>query len=59
MSAVLLENIKFDPLSLETEFPHILRVLLSLVRTLEGYKLLLQNMMHIAEQCKKYNAVLR
>ena len=38
MSAVLLENTKFDPLSLETECFHILRALLSLVRTLEGYK---------------------
>ena len=37
MTAVLLENVKSDPLSLETECPHILRALLSLVRTLEGY----------------------
>lgn len=38
MSAVLLENTKSDPLSLEQQCPHILRALLSLVRTLEGYK---------------------
>ena len=38
LSAVLLENTKSEPLSLEIECPHILRALLSLVRTLGGYK---------------------
>ena len=37
MSAVFFLNIKSDQLSLEIECLHILRVLLSLVRTLEGY----------------------
>lgn len=36
MSVVFLENTKSDPFSLVTECAHILRVLLSLVRTLVG-----------------------
>lgn len=38
MSAVLLENVKMDPLSLENECPHILRAIMYLVRILEGHK---------------------
>ena len=38
LSAVLLENIKSEPLSLETQCPHILRALLYLVRLLKGNK---------------------
>ena len=38
LTTVLLENTKFEPLSLETQCPHIWRVFLYLVRTLEGYK---------------------
>ena len=38
LSAVLLENKKCEPLSLETQCPHILRALLYLVRTLQGIK---------------------
>ena len=38
MSAVLLENVKLDPLSLENECPHVLRAIMYLVRTLEGHK---------------------
>ena len=38
LSAVLLENSKSEPLSLEAQCPHILRALLYLVRTLQGVK---------------------
>ena len=38
LSAILLENTKSEPLSLETQCPHILRALLCLVRTLKGNK---------------------
>lgn len=38
LSAVLLESTTSEPLSLETQCPHILRALLSLVRTLQGNK---------------------
>lgn len=38
LSAVLLENMKSEPLSLEAQCPHILRALLYLVRTLRGNK---------------------
>lgn len=38
LSAVLLENTTSEPLTLETECPHIIRALLCLVRTLEGNK---------------------
>ena len=37
MSAVLLENTKNKPLSLELECPHIVRVFLYLFRTLQGF----------------------
>lgn len=37
MSVVLLQNIKMEPTSLEGECPHILRALLYLVRSLEGF----------------------
>lgn len=38
MSAVLLENVKTDTLSLENDCPHVLRAILYLVRVFEGYK---------------------
>ena len=38
LAAVLLENTTSEPLSLETECPHIVRALLFLVRTLQGNK---------------------
>lgn len=38
LSAVLLENMKSEPLSLESQCPHILRALLYLIRTLRGNK---------------------
>ena len=37
MSAILLDNTKSEPLSLELECPHILRAFLYLIRILEGY----------------------
>ena len=38
MSAVLLQNMKTEPLSLERECPHILRAFFCLIRNMEGFR---------------------